>query len=94
MSVGNLKDYGNKGNNFPYQLKSLEGLECACKQLSTINNKSAFSNIIISTFTDATITGLAIQIQSLFSSLTNSQLISQNIIWDGTNYVAFITHTL
>lgn len=27
MSIGNLKDYGNKGNNFPWQLKMLEGLQ-------------------------------------------------------------------
>lgn len=94
MSVGNLKTYGNKGNNFPYQLKSLEGLECACRQLSAINNKSAFSNITISTFTDVTTGGLATQIQSLFATFPNSQLISQNIIWDGTDYTAFITHTL
>jgi hypothetical protein len=33
MSIGNLKDYGNKGNNFPYQLKSLQGLECVCNQM-------------------------------------------------------------
>lgn len=26
MSVGNLKDYGNKGNNFPYQLQNLQAL--------------------------------------------------------------------
>lgn len=26
MSIGNLKDYGNKGNNFPFQLKVLQGL--------------------------------------------------------------------
>jgi hypothetical protein len=27
MSVGNLKDYGNKGNNFPWQLKMLQGID-------------------------------------------------------------------
>jgi hypothetical protein len=27
MSIGNLKDYGNKGNNFPWQHKMLQGLE-------------------------------------------------------------------
>lgn len=27
MSVGNLKDSGNQGNNFPYQLKMLQGLQ-------------------------------------------------------------------
>lgn len=26
MSIGNLTDYGNKGNNFPWQLKMLQGL--------------------------------------------------------------------
>jgi hypothetical protein len=27
MSIGDLKDYGNKGNNFPWQLKVLQGLQ-------------------------------------------------------------------
>jgi len=27
MSIGNLKDYGNKGNNFPWQYKMLLGLD-------------------------------------------------------------------
>jgi hypothetical protein len=27
MSIGNSKDYGNKGNNFPWQLKMLQGLQ-------------------------------------------------------------------
>ena len=27
MSIGNLQDYGNKGNNFPWQLKMLQGLQ-------------------------------------------------------------------
>jgi hypothetical protein len=26
MSIGNLKTYGNKGNNFPFQKKVLDGL--------------------------------------------------------------------
>jgi hypothetical protein len=36
MSIGNTKEYGNKGNNFPYQLKSLQGLQCACDQLTDV----------------------------------------------------------
>jgi hypothetical protein len=27
MSIGNLKDTGNQGNNFPFQLKVLQGLQ-------------------------------------------------------------------
>lgn len=37
MSVGNLKDSGNQGNNFPWQLKMLLGQQCACDQLTAIN---------------------------------------------------------
>jgi len=48
MSIGNLKDSGNQGNNFPFQLKVLQGLQavldnncCAeiLAELSDINAK-------------------------------------------------------
>ena len=34
MSVGNLKDSGNQGNNFPWQLKMLQGLQAIVDSLS------------------------------------------------------------
>lgn len=37
MSIGNLKDSGNQGNNFPWQLKMLVGQQCACDELAAIN---------------------------------------------------------
>jgi hypothetical protein len=37
MSIGNLKTEGNKGNNFPWQLKMLLGQQCACDQLTLAN---------------------------------------------------------
>lgn len=33
MSVGNLKDSGNQGNNFPWQLKMLQGLQGIINEL-------------------------------------------------------------
>jgi hypothetical protein len=36
MSIGNLKTEGNKGNNFPWQLKMLLGQQCACDQLTEL----------------------------------------------------------
>jgi hypothetical protein len=36
MSIGNLQTDGNKGNNFPWQLKMLLGQQCACDQLTAI----------------------------------------------------------
>ena len=40
MSVGNLKSDGNKGNNFPWQLKMLIGQQCACDNLVDINTNT------------------------------------------------------
>ena len=37
MSVGNLKTDGQKGNNFPWQLKMLQGQQCACDYLKEID---------------------------------------------------------
>jgi len=36
MSIGNLKTEGNKGNNFPWQLKMLLGQQCACDALQEL----------------------------------------------------------
>ena len=33
MSIGNLKDSGNQGNNFPWQLKMLQGLQGIINEL-------------------------------------------------------------
>ena len=38
MSVGNLKDSGNKGNNFPFQLNVLKGISGAFANLVDIFN--------------------------------------------------------
>lgn len=41
MSVGNLQDYGNKGNNFPWQLKMLQGLTGIINSLTGVTSGSA-----------------------------------------------------
>jgi hypothetical protein len=38
MSVGDLKDYGNKGNNFPWQLKMLKGLQGIINAIASSTN--------------------------------------------------------
>lgn len=37
MSIGNLKDSGNLGNNFPWQLKMLNGTACICDGINESN---------------------------------------------------------
>ena len=46
MSVGNLKDYGNKGNNFPWQLKMLQGLDAINNSITTSSITNANSMAI------------------------------------------------
>jgi hypothetical protein len=53
MSIGNTKTDGNKGNNFPYQLKVLQGLQCTCDELKAIGaDTSAIEAIITSISSD------------------------------------------
>lgn len=73
MSIGNLKDYGNKGNNFPFQLKTLQGLSL-----------SQFSKIESAYLSDPSMIGLEIQLNALYIAKSTYYLISQNIFYDPT----------
>jgi hypothetical protein len=59
MSIGNSKDYGNKGNNFPWQLKMLQGLEAINTTIAaqTVTTSSIRTPRLISTSTTGTIPG-------------------------------------
>lgn len=59
MSIGNLKDYGNKGNNFPWQLKMLQGLEAINTTIAaqTVTTSAIRTPHLISKSTTGTIPG-------------------------------------
>lgn len=40
MSIGNLKDYGNKGSNMPFQWKVLQGLQSIISSTFNVNIKA------------------------------------------------------
>jgi hypothetical protein len=46
MSVGNLKTYGNKGNNFPFQLNVLQGLSSVVNALTGATSGDAKTTTI------------------------------------------------
>lgn len=50
MSIGNLKDYGNKGNNFPWQLKMLEGLQAIVNAFTGVTPGALRTPNILSDF--------------------------------------------
>jgi hypothetical protein len=47
MSIGNLKTEGNKGNNFPFQLKVLQGLQAIANNTSADNDIASILNDIL-----------------------------------------------
>ena len=55
MSVGDLKDYGNKGNNFPWQLKMLKGLQGIINAITLIPLPTTRTPNIINSITTGTI---------------------------------------
>lgn len=55
MSIGNLKDYGNKGNNFPWQLKMLQGLDAINTGQTGNTGAIRTPNLITATNTTGTI---------------------------------------
>lgn len=82
MSIGNTKDYGNKGNNFPYQKAVLDGLSLG-----------QFSNLKEAAI-DATDYGtLQNKIEQAFLDTPEAYLVSKSIVvFNGTKWVAFITY--
>jgi len=80
MSVGNLKDYGNKGNNFPYQLQTLQLLGMNQNLFLRETRVSAASAALLET-----------SINSVLSNSTNNFLVAKSIVYDGTTWYAFLT---
>ena len=62
MSIGNTKDYGNKGNNFPWQYKMLLGLDKILAALSGSGSYLApqvkIPHYELSTSTGSTLSGV------------------------------------
>jgi len=61
MSIGNLKNSGNQGNNFPWQLKMLEGLQAIYDEvklpLTCVEDSVTICNANIDAFTFTNIGG-------------------------------------
>jgi len=74
MSIGNLKDYGNKGNNFPWQYKMLLGLD-------SINN-SIIDNSVINTNTMATDAFGRLRVSSPLTLFDSSHRYRDNGLWN------------
>lgn len=83
MSIGNTKDYGNKGNNFPYQKAVLDGLSLG-----------QFSNLTEIAIDAADYGTLENKINIAFEGIPEAYLVSKSIVFNGTKFVAFITYRI
>jgi len=80
MSIGNTKSYGNKGNNFPYQLGMLK-----LASLAQVRNCAEV------TLSNTSVALLATDINNYFVANPNYYLVSKQIVYVGTTYTAFLT---
>ena len=76
MSIGNLKDQGNKGNNFPYQLKNLQLLG----QIATAVSDPCCPTAA----TEATLQNVALDstLQQVLSAIQGGSLFFNNLVID------------
>jgi len=65
MSVGDLKTDGLKGNNFPWQLKMLKGLQGIINAIIAIPPTPALSKIPVIDRINGVTLGINVQIQSI-----------------------------
>ena len=80
MSIGNLKDTGNQGNNFPWQWKMLQGLQAiydeVSQPLTCVEDSVTICNANIDAFTFTNILGVG---ESLNVNIANTIPLEVNI---------------
>lgn len=80
MSIGNLKNSGNQGNNFPWQLKMLQGLQAIYDEvklpLTCVEDSVTICNENIDTFT---FTNIPLVGESLNVNIANTIPLEVNI---------------
>ena len=84
MSIGNLKDYGNKGNNFPYQLRNLQllgGIQDCC----TASGGTLLS-ILAALQGGQNFTQNLVEDQGGTGCPTNCPVYTEIKIWNGTSF--------
>lgn len=79
MSIGNLRDQGNKGNNFPYQLRNLQLLGDILVSLST-GGSGALTTILEN-------------VTSKMNRIQGSDNYNRALTYDGSGNVTQIVHT-
>jgi len=93
MSIGNLKDTGNKGTNFPYQLKTLQGLQQIADGISGFSPVGGVASeetlLIVEAFVEIIKKNSVSKIGRIQGAANYNRVLTYN----GFNDVTSITHT-
>ena len=84
MSIGNLKDSGNQGNNFPWQLKMLLGQQCACDELAAINANTDDVEFLLTSILTTLQEGTDYEAKFVLDTCDNDKVYLEVRVWDPT----------
>ena len=91
MSVGDLKTDGLKGNNFPWQLKMLKGLQGIINAIIAIPPTPALSKVPVIKRKSGVTFGISVQIQSISIACSATSGASISVSTDnGVNFVSVL----
>lgn len=93
MSIGNLKDTGNKGNNFPYQLKTLQGLQQIADGISGFAPPGGAATETTLLIVEAFVETIKKNSISKISRIQGSANYNRVLAYNANNDVTSITHT-
>jgi hypothetical protein len=85
MSIGNLKDYGNKGNNFPYQLRNLQLLSEILTASNAVVTGKQISPYLKSSTGVGDLSGFPVVYSASFSNVGASAI---NLLFAGSGTIS------
>jgi hypothetical protein len=93
MSIGNLKDTGNQGNNYPYQMKTLLGLQQIADNISNIAPPGGAATETTLLIVEAFVETVKKNSISKIGRIQGSANYNRVLAYDGNNNVTSVTHT-
>ncbi len=93
MSIGNLKDTGNKSSNFPYQLKTLQGLQQIADGISGFAPPGGVATETTLILVEALVEIIKKNSVSKIGRIQGSANYNRVLAYNGNNDVTSITHT-
>ncbi len=93
MSIGNLKDTGNQGNNYPYQMKTLLGLQQIADNISNIAPPGGAATETTLLIVEAFVETIKKNSISKIGRIQGSANYNKVLAYNGDNDVTSVTHS-